>query len=313
MSAPDTTTRRIIQQASAILAKLDKKLAYHYPDLLKKYMIADYVYILDSAKPLEGYGYIPASARIWCDEIMARGDENTLENYHKMVLAYLIADFDNRIKRLHVPNSVIALLFLSFQRILAQLENTENNFYLFSNDLFRKDLALCRLKLLPCGSELIDTYSGIPRSILYRDTLHQFLSSTRFFILKGNGFRPWYESHWDRRFIRYFTPQHYDQCYLRIAELLELNPEIKGMMGSSWWLDPALEPVSPNLAFLRKVPLDNGAQLFRVGTSAEATRTAIQFSAERRDLYESGRYLPTIYLLAWAREDLLAWANRHSL
>jgi hypothetical protein len=312
MSTPDTTIKRTIQQASTILAKLDKKFTHHYPDLLKRYVIADYVCILDSAKPFMGYSNIPKSARIWCKEIKARGDTHTLENYHKMVLAYLIADFDNRIKGLRVPDSVLALLVLSFQKILAQLEYCEGNFYLHSNELFRKDLALCRLKLLPCGSENIDIYSGIPRSILFRNTLNQFASCTKFFILKGSGFRPWYESHWDRRLIRSFTQQDYDQCYLRIAELLELNPGILGMMGLSWWFDPALASISPDLTFLRKVPLDNGAQLFRVGTSADATRSAIQFSAERRNLYESGQYHPAIYLLAWARKDLLAWANRRS-
>ena len=63
----------------------------------------------------------------------------------------------------------------------------------------------------------------------------------------------------------------------------------------------------------RKVPLDNGARLFRVGTSAAATQAAIQLSSERRRLYDSGEYLPTIYLLAWARKDMLEWANQYSL
>jgi hypothetical protein len=229
-----------------------------------------------------------------------------------MVLVYLITDFENRIRGLRVPNSILSLLAVCFQRILTQLENAEKHFYLHSNDLFRKDLALCRLKLLPCGSELVDVYSGVPRGTLFRDDFRQFVRCMSFFVLKGSGFRPWYESHWDRRLIRSFTPQGYDQCYLRIAELLELNPEIKGMMGSSWWFDPTLEAISPNLSFLRKVPLDNGAQLFRVGTSAAATQDAVYLSAERSRLYDSGSYLPTIYLLAWTRKDMLEWANQHS-
>ena len=171
---------------------------------------------------------------------------------------------------------------------------------------------MCRLKLLPCESELVDLYSGVPRSILFRNGIQQFVCSTRFFLSKGSGFRPWYESHWDRRLIRSFTPQGYDQCYLHIAELLELNPEVKGMMGSSWWFDPALEAISPNLTFLRKVPLDNGAQLFRVGSSTAATQAAIHLSAERKRLYDAQYYRPTNYLLAWARKDMLDWANRYS-
>ena len=299
-------------QAAAMLAKLSEQITCSYPDLLNRYPVVDYVRTLDSSDPLQGFRYAPPLCQKWCSEIETLGGSGVLENYHKMVLAYLITDFDNRIKGLRVPNSILTLVTVTFQRILTQLENAENVFYLYSNELFCRDLALCRLKLLPCGSELVDVYSGIPRSILWRNDLQQFVHCIRFFLLKGSGFRPWYESHWDRRLIRSFTPQDYEQCYLRIAELLELNPAIKGMAGFSWWFDPALESISPNLTFLRKVPLDNGAQLFRAGTNADATRAAIHLSAERRQLYDSGKYLPTIYLLAWARKDMLEWANRYS-
>ena len=312
MPIPNTSLNETKLQASGMLAKLRKQIACCYPDLLNRYPVVGYVDTLDSSGPLQSLRYAPPLSYKWCSEIEALGGSSALENYHKMVLAFLITDFDNRIKGLRVPNSTLTLLAVSFQRILAQLANTENSFYLYSNELFCKDLALCRLKLLPCGSELVDVYSGVPRSILFRGGLQQFVRCTRFFLLKGSGFRPWYESHWDRRLIRSFTPPDYDQCYLRIAELLELNPAIKGMMGSSWWFDPALESISPNLTFLRKIPLDNGAQLFRVGTNAAATQTAIHLSVERKRLYDSGKYLPTTYLLAWARTDLLEWAHRHS-
>lgn len=312
MPISNSAIREIVRQASTVLAELEDTIAFSYPDLLKRYPVKDYVHTLDSSDPFKGYGYAPPRIRKWCDEIEALADTNTLENYHKLVLVYLISDVENRIEDLRVPASVSELLAASFQRILAQLANAETNFYLHGNDLFSKDLALCRLKLLPCGSELIDVCSGVPRSILFRNGFQQLARGARIFLNKGGGFRPWYESHWDRRLVRSFTPQDYDQCYLRIAQLLELNPEIKGMMGSSWWFDPALEPISPNLTFLRKVPLDNGAQLFRVGSSADATRAATHLSPERRDLYDSGSYHPTIYLLAWTREDMLEWADRYS-
>ncbi len=312
MPIPNTSINETLLQASDRLAKLREQIESRYRGLLNRFPVVDYVHTLDSADPLQGFGYASPLTRKWCSEIEASGGSSALENYHKMVLVNLMTDFENRIKGLRVPDSMLTLLAVSFQRILAQLEDAENNFYLHDNELFRKDLALCRLKLLPCGSELVDVYSGVPRSILLRGNLQQFVCCTRFFLVKGSGFRPWYESHWDRRLIRSFTPQDYDQCYLRVAELLELNPEIKGMMGSSWWFDPALESISPNLTFLRKVPLDSGAQLFRVGASATATRAAIHLSAERRRLVDSGKYIPTIYMLAWDRKDLLEWANRYA-
>jgi hypothetical protein len=311
MANPNTSITETLLQASGLLARLREQITHSYPDLLNRYPVADYVHTLDSSDPLRGYGYAPPLTRKWCSEIEAAGGSDTLENYHKLVLVHLITGFENRIKGLQVSSSILTLLAVSYQRILTQLEKAENNFYLHGNELFRKDLALCRLRLLPCGSELIDIYSGVPRRILFQGDLQQFVCCARFFLIRDSGFRPWYESHWDRRLIRSFTPQDYDQCYLRVAELLELNPEIKGMMGSSWWFDPALESISPNLGFLRKVPLDHGAQLFRVGTSAASTQAAIHLSAERRRLYDSGKYLPTIYMLAWDRNNLLGWAKRY--
>lgn len=312
MSVPNTAIKKTTLQAANILAKLSAQLTDRHPNLLSRYPVVEYVHALDNADPLRGYGYVSSLTHRWCNEIEALGGSSALENYHEMLLAYLITDFDNRIEGQRIPDSITTLLAASFERILAQLGNAENNFYRHSNDLFRKDLALCRLKLLPCGSELVDVYSGVPRSILIRNGFQQLVYSLRFFLHRANGFRPWYESHWDRRLIRSFTPQGYDQCYLHIAELLELNPQVKGMMGSSWWFDPALETISPNLTFLRKVPLDNGAQLFRVGPSAAATEAAIHLSAERKRLYDSRHYLPTNYLLTWARKDMLAWAKRYS-
>ena len=312
MTGPTTSIGETTRQASARLAGLRAEFADVYPDLLRRYPVEDYVHTLDKTEPLRGYGLVPALIHQWCNEIEALGGSGTLENYHKMVLLTLISDFQKRIGGRRVPGSIISLLAVSFQRILAQLGDAENNFYRHSNDLFRKDLALCRLKLLPCGSELVDVYSGVPRSLLFRDGLRQLAGSARFFLHQANGFRPWYESHWDRRLIRSFTPQAYDQCYLHIAELLALNPHIKGMMGSSWWFDPVLDSISPNLTFLRKVPLDNGAQLFRVGCSAEVTEAALHLSAERKRLYDARHYRPTSYLLAWGRKELLAWAKRYS-
>jgi hypothetical protein len=311
MPVPNTSLIETRLQAAAMLAKLRAQIACSYPDLLNRFPVVDYVHSLDSTDPLRGYCHVPSPVHKWCSEIEALGGTVVLENYHKTVLAYLITDFDNRIKGLRVPDSILDLVTITFQRILAQLWNAEYDFYLYSNELFCRDLALCRLKLLPCGSELVDVYSGIPRSILLRKDVQQAVHCIRFFLPKGSGFRPWYESHWDRRLIRSFTPQDYDQCYLRIAALLELNPAIKGMAGFSWWYDPALESISPNLTFLRKVPLDNGAQLFRAGTNTAAIRAAIHLSAERRRLYDSGKYLPTVYLLAWSRNDMLEWANRY--
>lgn len=312
MPAETTSINEILLQASDSLERLREQITRSYPDLLGQFPVAEYVSAMDRSDPLEGFGYAPPRNRKWCSNIETLFGSTVLEKYHKLVLAYLMTGYEDRVKDLKVPDAILGLIPATFRQILSQFDNAENNFYQHGNELFRKDLALCRLKLLPCGSEYIDVYSGIPRSIVFGDRLQQCMHCAGFFLRSGNGFRPWYESHWDRRLVRSFTAEDYDQCYLRIAAMLKLNPRIRGMMGSSWWFDPALDAISPNLRFLRKVPLEHGAQLFRVGSSEIATRAAIHLSAERQRLYASGHYRPTYYLLAWARHDMLEWANRHA-
>ena len=124
------------------------------------------------------------------------------------------------------------------------------------------------------------------------------------------GFKPLYESHWDRRLVREFSALAYDACYLRIAELMLLHPEVKGMMGASWWFAPDIAEIAPEIQFLRCTPQENGARIFRVGPDAGALRDALAFSKRRKELYESGRFYPCRYMLVWSRDDMLAWAGR---
>jgi len=134
------------------------------------------------------------------------------------------------------------------------------------------------------------------------------MRGVRYFGIRSAGFNPWLESHWDRRLIREFNQAAYDECYLRICDLLDHLPTHQGMFGSSWWLDPSLDEFGPELTFLRRVPEEAGAQVFRVGVDPVATRDATYLSKRRSELHRSGAYRPAVYLLAWHRDDMLRWA-----
>lgn len=271
--------------------------------------VESYVQRLDHCEKQQGYHFVPAEISRQCEEIVAKSGLRGLELYHKLLLFSLIESYEERQKRYRIPGSVRQLISREFDRILAGMEQAEDGFYLHGNDLFAKDLGLCRLKLLPCGSEVIDLWSGIPRSILLRGGVSQLIRATTFLSNVG-GFKPFYESHWDRRLVRQFTAREYDLCYVRITELLQLNPDVKGMFGSSWWFDPQLEDITPELLFLRRTPVENGAQIFRIGSDAGVVRDAVQFSRKRKALYESGKFMPSRYMLVWGRADMLDWADR---
>lgn len=292
--------------------ELRRRLAAIDRSFLAAYPTARYIYELDAVEQFHGYNYLPPVIQERCSKITRAFGTHVLDLYHRIVLLDLMERHAERRPQHRIPDSVQLLLVTEFQRISAALLVEKPGFYLFENELFTKDLGICRLKLLPCGSEMIDVSSGVPRSLLFRGGLAQFVLSCAFFTSRLGGFRPVYESHWDRRLVRHFTSDQYDLCYLRVAELLSQNPKVKGMTGASWWFDPCIEEIAPELLFLRQVPEENGARFFRVGTDANAVRDAITFSNKRRVLYEHGQFLPTRYMLVWPRDEMLAWAHRFS-
>lgn len=280
------------------------------PGLLKEFPVKIYIAFFDRIESFHGYRYISDEIASYCQGIALKFGRHSLDLYHRLVLVSLINNYKDRIKQQSIPASIQTLIPQEFDRIIKGIQKNREGFYFHENDLFAKDLGLCRLKLVPCGSELVDLRSGIPRRILFQGGISQFLNAAFFFIAKANGFKPYYESHWDRRLIKLFSENEYNFCYARIADLLRDNPEISGMFSASWWFDPQLEKISPELTFLRRVPEENGAKIFRIGTDPYAVSDAIKFSSQRKELYDSGLYRPQVYLLVWSRKDMLNWAMR---
>ena len=128
------------------------------------------------------------------------------------------------------------------------------------------------------------------------------------FVTKGR--EPFYWAHVHPDLVKCHTPEERDACEVRIAEMLVYHPEIKGQCGIGWLFDPALEDVSPRLAYLRKVPQENGAWVFRVGKDIDGG--ALAKSPTRQKLYQEGRYVPTRYLFVWPRRKIIAWARQRA-
>jgi hypothetical protein len=126
------------------------------------------------------------------------------------------------------------------------------------------------------------------------------------------GFKPFYSLHIYSRFGD-FNSAETNKSYLRIAELLERNPKIKGHFGHAWLHDPKLSEISPELAFLRQTPVENGARIFRLGATRRAVGYSTSWSLLRRKLYEEGKYIPTEYIVIWPRKELLDWAEKERL
>jgi hypothetical protein len=230
--------------------------------------------------------------------------------YLKRLFIHLLADLPERIAREPVPASIGALVAIEADRIAGELGSHPDAFYEPDADAFLKDLGILTLRLLPCGAELAQVHAGVPRSLLLRGGFVQLLRGLWFFSYRTAGFAPFVSLHMDIRNLAAFTPAGWDETYLRLAELLDARPQLKGVFGTAWFYDPAMTWVSQHLAYLRQRRIEGGAAGFSFGPTPEARANALARSARRRELAEAGRYTPCSYYVVWPRAELLAWAER---
>lgn len=286
-------------------------LARLLPDGLQTYPLDRYLGFFDALPRIGPYHHVPSEARDFGSRIGESGGTEALEAYNRLAMLRLI---DRRLTSKTddpLTDEIRELRDQHLARILDDMASPRKGFYRHGNDMFAKDFSVCRGKLLPCGVELVDVFSGVGRRVLIEGGFRQFVAGAAFFLRAMGAFRPMYELHFDRRQIAEFNADGYTALYLRLADLLALNPHIRGVVSSSWWHDPRLAEISPELDFIERHPIGAGARLLRGRETAAATADATRFAPHRAALYKAGDYRPRVYLLAWARRDILAWAERY--
>src|SRR5699024_5802471 len=150
-------------------------------------------------------------------------------------------------------SSMQALLVTQARRIMHESADEDVDHIRIEHDYFIKDLALVAGRLLPAGAELVQPHSGIPRRVLLSGGVRQFVKGIGYFFALRRGSHDYCALHMDNSELRDFNPKGWHQTYLRIAELLELNPQIAGVFGTAWFYDPVVAKISPHLAYLRIV------------------------------------------------------------
>ncbi len=226
-----------------------------------------------------------------------------------LVLEMLAMATEDRLSRC-VP-SIQDQYRIHLRLIRHAIETRPDSWFRIDNDVYMKDLALCSGRMLPGGVYLFEAFGGVPRSLLWRGGLRCAGAFAAFMIELG-ATSPLFTTHADSRRMSEFTAAGFHRFYLRVAEQLSRQPEIRGLAGVSWLYDPAVPRLTPKLAFLHEVPLGAGARLFRYDLAGESGRAdALSRSPDRRLAFERGEYIPTSYALIWTRKDILRWADRN--
>jgi hypothetical protein len=179
----------------------------------------------------------------------------------------------------------------------------------FQNDVFLKDLSLCRGQSLACVSLIVERDVGYSRRVLVSGGFAQALSVSRRLLLDRLRNQPFLEIHAHTPLLADFNESGWNTCYEMCAEVLDAEPEQGGIIGTTWFVDPVIARISPRLAYLRRIAAEAGGEYYRVGTSSHDVRLAIATSAARRTLFEQGLYQPTAYLMIWPRARVLQWVE----
>ncbi|MGJ9418463.1 hypothetical protein ACHAC9_11955 [Massilia sp. CMS3.1] len=207
-----------------------------------------------------------------------------------------------------LPARVRAHQFRQFERIAAH-DDSVLQYCRLEADVFLKELGLATLRLYAGASSVIDPHSGVGRSLLWKAGLRKLPGRLLFFVRAG-GFRPYFEVHVHKLYLDEFNEAGRNECYRCCADLYSLYPDVLGMIGGSWFYDPAVEAISPHLAYLRKVPESGGARVLYVSHDTQAVGNATATSEKRRALHAAGRYRPASWTLVWIRRDQIAWSHR---
>lgn len=255
-----------------------------------------------------GYSVLP-DALLAAEKTVVQHDPLAAAALNKGLCDSLLQQFTLK----DIPWRLPAKFELLYQKQLSRIENQLNNqpdsYFSFAHDPFRKDLAILRHRLIPYGAELATPFSGISRRLLLTGGGGQAAKFLRT-LTATRGFSPLLELHMHPHDTAEFTPQGWLDTYENLADFLAVNPSLLGVQSTSWFLDPALEEVSPHLTYLRAVPEGSGAAFFYAGEDDKYSG-AFETSQTRRELFRAGSYRPRLFTRIWPRKKLLqrAWRS----
>jgi hypothetical protein len=287
-------------------ASILQKLAEDHRYLLERFDPNTCIAAFDKLPEEAGYHDIPDAVTTLWKEVTAQFGAEGFDAFQRLTLLYLIGAFPERNANRRYTDAIKSCFDKSFSRIIGHITDASFEKYRTPNDILYKDLGLCRQKIFPAGARVVEPDSGFARSLMFRADLSQAMRMVKL-LLKAGGNRHWYQVHTHLSELEEFNPGGWETCCLRLAGMLDVNPNIRGMWGGSWFYDPALETISPQLAYLRKLPLQNGAMLFY--SNVDINGGALSKSETRRKAYNAGKYLPKTYVVVWPRQAMLAWAR----
>jgi hypothetical protein len=232
-------------------------------------------------------------------------DSPDIERLRRVVVARLALDHFEVEDRL--PSSIVALYPKFFDRLVTFLSTRAC--YSYPHEYYSKDVRYALGLTVPCGTHQLDLRNRVGPKLILRDVIASRSVNSALAYAACRGWGRWYANHLDLRAMKEFNSDGWTASFVRMAEALKLNPDVRGVAGVSWFHDPRVRDISPHLGYIQ-TPTSFGAFLANMGSAPHHIANATVRSSTRQKLYEEGKYSPTCYLLAWPRNALIAWAER---
>jgi hypothetical protein len=190
----------------------------------------------------------------------------------------------------------------TFTRLIDQI-GKDPSFADLGKDSFLKELWLARVVMIPAFAQVWWPHSGLSA----RDVLRGGPGAALHVFGRCGGRRPFLEGHTHDPVARAYWNEAGWREALRLAALaLPALPQVRGAFGTAWFYDPAIRQVSPRIAFAQDLQVGRGGYRLKIGSNEAAIANALATSAERRNRYKDGSYLPTDYAIIWSRRDLIS-------
>ncbi len=322
--------------------EFSKALGDRYPALEADYPLAAYLAEIKTFDYHEHYEEPSREAKATLDAIQDRFGIEAVALFQKRALCHLILEAIATMQHGHPDNDLRRLLVEWFEHVHDDFSHQPDAYYdhrkLFP--LVRMDLAICSRRAIPVGGAWLVAQTRMNQAekigsatmakgdgdakpqdrsplregaLATLDTLglRETARKAKTSVQEALGrYEDFYEIHTVDRNIRDFTRAHMDVAYGNIVKLLELSPNISGVFRQSWFLDPEIKNVSPELSYLWEVPLAHGAELHCAGPVTVANIPKITATSPiRRKLYADGQYTPKNYFYFWPRDAIIKMAT----
>jgi hypothetical protein len=255
-----------------------------------------------------GYNQLGLDLSKLCSGLIGRYGEPLTLRYGLAMLATLIGEHDRRWRESALDAQLEPCFIDSFHRILTAVARGGARSLMPDTDAFAKELAICLYRLIPAGGQLIDPGCAVPRRLVARRPTLETLAAARYMIFNAGGFAPFAAFHSNLFQRHWFTPSGWEYSFQCMPAVFRSFPALKGLTGSSWFFDPALRDISPELNFVREIPRRWGAVFVPVKPENSATADALLLSPKRRELFEAGKYIPQIHAFLVSKRDILGHA-----